>query len=301
MMNRNLQTIWLSARPPFLVLAPACVLLGFSCALFNGYSPNVFHAVLVFSASILAHVSVNAFNEYMDYRSGLDLLTEKTPFSGGSGGLVQNPLALKGVLGLAIISLVLTIIIGVYFVQLRGLGLLALGALGVLLVVCYTPWINHSPILCWAAPGLGFGTVMVLGTYLALTGEVDQSAVMVSFIPFFLANNLLLLNQFPDIEADSATGRRHLVVVYGKSVALLVYGVSVLLAALLIFYGGVSGSLPWLSMIAIVPLLLTANVIKGLYSNLRESQAKWLPYLGKNVMVTLTVPSILALSLWIAS
>lgn len=300
-MNQNLQTIWLSARPPFLVLAPVCVLLGYSCALFNGYSPNVFHALLVFIASILAHVSVNAFNEYMDYRSGLDLITNKTPFSGGSGGLVQNPLALKSVLGLAIISLTLTIIIGVYFVQLRGVGLLALGALGVFLVVCYTPWINQSPILCWAAPGLGFGTVMVLGTYLALTGVLDQTSIIASFVPFLLANNLLLLNQFPDIEADSATGRRHIVVVYGKSFALTVYGLGALLTVLFIFLGSMLGSLPWLSVIAIAPLLLTANVLKGLYSNLNESHTKWLPYLGKNVMVTLTVPSMLAISLWIES
>lgn len=40
---------------------------------------------------MLAHVSVNTFNEYLDFKSEPDLITKKIPFSGGSGALPQTP------------------------------------------------------------------------------------------------------------------------------------------------------------------------------------------------------------------
>ena len=41
--------------------------------------------------ALCCHVSVNAFNEYYDFRSGLDARTRRTPFSGGSGTLPGKP------------------------------------------------------------------------------------------------------------------------------------------------------------------------------------------------------------------
>ncbi len=46
---------------------------------------------LVLLGALAAHGAVNALNEYADYRSGLDLRTARTPFSGGSGTLVDHP------------------------------------------------------------------------------------------------------------------------------------------------------------------------------------------------------------------
>ncbi len=42
-------------------------------------------ALLALLGLLLAHVSVNVLNDYFDYRSGVDLKTQRTPFSGGSG------------------------------------------------------------------------------------------------------------------------------------------------------------------------------------------------------------------------
>ena len=41
------------------------------------------YAVLAFIGLLLAHISVNTLNDYFDYRSGIDLETRRTPFSGG--------------------------------------------------------------------------------------------------------------------------------------------------------------------------------------------------------------------------
>jgi len=87
----QLRTVLQATRPSFLVLTPSCVFLGVSTS-FTASSPvNFFMFILVLVGAISAHISVNTLNEYYDFKSGLDLKTVKTPFSGGSGALPGNP------------------------------------------------------------------------------------------------------------------------------------------------------------------------------------------------------------------
>ena len=92
-----------------------------------------------------------------------------------------------------------------------------IGIVGLALIVTYTQCINHLPLLCLIAPGLGFGVlmVMVVGTQIVLTGEHTPLAWLISLVPFFLVNNLLLLNQYPDIKADSDVGRKNIAIAIG--------------------------------------------------------------------------------------
>jgi len=57
------------------------------------------------------------------------------------------------------------------------------------------------------APGAGFGIVMVAGNF-SVIAAYDQLAYLTLLLPFCLSNNLLLLNQYPDIHADKNVGRR---------------------------------------------------------------------------------------------
>ncbi len=157
-------------RVPFLLLAPACIAVGIGAACHGSGSLRLVDVALVLVGGIAAHISVNAFNEYVDFRSGLDARTVRTPFSGGSGSLPERPDMAMPALLTAVLTLMLAGATGLYFVWTRGPGLLPLGFLGILLVVVYTPWLTRHPLLCLLAPGLGFGPVMVLGTEFALAG-----------------------------------------------------------------------------------------------------------------------------------
>ena len=89
--------LWLSpARLPFLVLTPACVLLGLASVHWTHDHLDLLMAALVMLGALAAHVSVNAFNEYLDFRSGLDAMTKPTPFSGGSGVLPLGIITISG-------------------------------------------------------------------------------------------------------------------------------------------------------------------------------------------------------------
>ena len=72
-------------RLPFLILTPACLLLGIGTAFWTGANIDQLSLVLIVIAGISAHISVNTFNEYFDFKSGLDFRTKRSPFSGGSG------------------------------------------------------------------------------------------------------------------------------------------------------------------------------------------------------------------------
>jgi 1,4-dihydroxy-2-naphthoate octaprenyltransferase len=262
-------------------------------------SEFVITAVLILIGALAAHVSVNTFNEYFDFRSGLDERTTRTPFSGGSGSLVAAPGAAGYVLKLAITSLLLTMAVGIYFVMQRGPGLLPLGIVGVLIIVSYTQWINRSALLCLIVPGLGFGPLMVVGTAFVLTGEYSQTAILVSLVPFFLANNLLLLNQYPDIEADASVGRKHFPITYGTRAGAIVHGIFGLSASMIIIFGVQRRLLPEIALFALMPMLASFIAFIGAWRFDMDSD-KLLPSLALNVVAAVVTPLVLALAVLFA-
>jgi len=121
-------------RVPFLILTPACVVLGLAAAVWTSGQVNWFHFVLVLIGALSAHVSVNIFNEYFDFKSGLDADTIRTPFSGGSGRLPESPEIAQPALIMAWIFFGITALIGLFFVFTIGSGLIPLGLLGLLII-----------------------------------------------------------------------------------------------------------------------------------------------------------------------
>ncbi|SFU76941.1 prenyltransferase [Halomonas korlensis] len=288
-----------AARPNFLVLAPLCGLLGVLLAARQPVMLSGYDIVLVLVGGLLAHVAVNLLNEYEDFRSGLDLLTRRTPFSGGSGALPETPQAAPWVLAAGLGALACVMAIGVYFLWLRGWSMLIIGLGGVGLVLAYTRWITRRPWLCLLAPGLGFGPVMVLGTLVALGGQVDATAMTIAGVSLSLVSELLLLNQFPDLEADRRSGRRHLPIVLGLKLASRLAMVLLLGAYGLIALGQLSGALPMAVWLAWATFPAALWVVWQLPDALEERQLM-LRVLSINVATLLTTLALLGIGLWLA-
>lgn len=164
-----------AARPAFLILSPVCVFLGLGTALSAGATVHYGMLALILLAAICAHIGVNTLNEYDDFRSGLDFHTKRTPFSGGSGALPAHPEMAGHVLFAGRASLLVTTLIGSYFVWLHGWPAALLGLAGIALILTYTTWLNRFAWACLLAPGLGFGLLMVAGTHYLLTGVPSRS------------------------------------------------------------------------------------------------------------------------------
>jgi len=295
---KNLKYLLGPMRLPFLVLPPACVLLGIAAAVHDAGRVSLVHSLLALIGGVSAHISVNAFNEYFDFRSGLDAKTQRTPFSGGSGTLQARPDLAPQTLGVALATLAITGLIGAYFLAIWGLGLLPLGLLGLLVIVIYTPWLALSPILCLIAPGLGFGTMMVMGTSYVLTGSYSWVAFAASLVPFFLVSDLLLLNQFPDVDADQSIGRRHLPIVAGRKTSSWVYAGFLLGAYLTIGIAVTLGLFPALTLLAWILVPLAVFVAVGAV-RFADDLEKLVPYLGLNVILNLATPVLVAIGLFL--
>jgi len=286
-------------RLPFLVLNPACVGLGAAIAAWSGSEISIFYLILTFIGAVSAHISVNALNEYSDFKSGLDFTTKPTPFSGGSGTLPKAPEKAHFALITGLIALAITALIGIYFLWVRGLWLLPLGVLGLFIIVTYTGWLTKNPFFCLIAPGLGFGPLMVMGTAFVLSGSYSWTSFVASLVPFFLVSDLLLLNQFPDMEADKGVGRRHIIIVMGKKAGVRVYGVFLAGAFATIIFGYLLGLFPLGSLLALAALVIAIPTVIGV-SKYKDDIPKLMPYMGRNVVINILTPVLLAIGLFIS-
>jgi len=254
----------------------------------------IFFIILI--GAISAHISVNTLNEYYDFKSGLDLKTKKTLFSGGSGALPDNPEMADLIFMLGLASLFVTVIIGIYLFMGRGIQVLPIGIVGIVLIISYTQWLNRLPFLCLIAPGLGFGVLMVVGTHVILKGDHSQLSWLISFIPFFLINNLLLLNQYPDIKADASVGRNTFPIAFGMKKSNFVYAVFMLLAYLLILFYIIKGYIPNLSIIALLPLGFSLYALIGAVKY-KSKIGDFPRYMGANVAAAILTPLLLGISI----
>jgi 1,4-dihydroxy-2-naphthoate octaprenyltransferase len=288
---KGIKVWFLETRPQFLTLSVVLAFLGTAIAWHDGYF-NLWHAVLAGIGLLLTHASVNILNDYFDFRSGIDLSTKRTPFSGGSGILPAGLLTPRQVLCLGIIMLLLAVPIGVYFVVIRGWNLLPVLVVGVFLIVMYSPVILKRPWPEWAA-GAGLGALPVLGLYFAQTGTYTYSVAVACIPSAFLVHNLLLLNELPDAEADTLASRQTLPIAIGKKRASIFYTV-VAVAIYVWIIGWVAARvMPVWTLLALLSLPLTLRAINGaLHFN---EPTKLIPGMAANVMTVLATQVLLGI------
>ncbi len=279
--------VWfIETRPQFLALSVILAFLGAAIG-WNDINDGSFHigyALLAGVGLVLMHISVNTLNDYSDYKSGIDLKTERTPFSGGSGILPAALLRPKQVLWLGIISLLLAVPIGVFFIIVKGWLLLPLLIIAALCVIGYTPVVLKKRWPEWVA-GLGLGTLPVLGIYFAQTGEY-MLPVLVAAVPSgILVHNLLLLNEFPDVEADSTADRKTLPITMGRKKAGIFYSAMTVLVYVWIAGAVIAGQMPVWSLLALLTIPFAVKAIQGAMHP--EDMSKLVPGMANNVLVVL--------------
>jgi 1,4-dihydroxy-2-naphthoate octaprenyltransferase len=212
--------------------------------------------------SLLVHMTVNVINDYYDYVDGIDLNTQRTPFSGGSGVLPSNLLKPKQAFWFATICLLIAMGIGAYFVFTKGWLLFPL-----LLVAGFSAYFYNVYLSKWLVgelfAGLNFGPLLVLGAYYVQTGRYSWEALVASIAPGILTSNLLFLNEFPDREADQRGGRRHLVITLGKKNASFLFVSLIVASYLCIIIGVLTKMMPWMALIGLGTIGFGWKAAKG--------------------------------------
>jgi len=276
--------VWFAeTRPQFLLLSVVLAFLGNAVAWYDGYF-HLGYALLAFFGLLLCHISVNVLNDYFDYRSGIDLKTKRTPFSGGSGILPASKMKPRQVLWLGMGSFLLAVPIGVYFVIVTGWALLPLLIAGALCTLLYTPFLTRIGWPEWA-PGVGMGALPVLGTYFIQSTAYTFPAVIAAIPSGILVHNLLLLNEFPDIAADREAGRKTLPIAIGKNGAWLVYSILTIVVYLWIIGWVAVGQMPVFALLALLTLPFALKAIRG--GRKHDDMNQLVPAMANNTMVVL--------------
>jgi 1,4-dihydroxy-2-naphthoate octaprenyltransferase len=134
----------------------------------------------------------------------------------------EGRLPLNQALWVGVITSCAALVIGIFFLFVKGWLLLPLLVVAALCLVLYTPLILRTPWPEWS-PGLGLGILPILGFYFIQTGRYDWMVLIASIPSGILVHNLLLLNEFPDVAADKKGGRKTTPVLFGLDAAAKFY------------------------------------------------------------------------------
>ena len=293
----SLKAWLLLPRFQFLPLTVILVSLGTGVAAYDGYF-HIGYFILAMVGSILVHITVNVINDYYDYVDGIDLNTQRTPFSGGSGILPSNLLKPSQAFWFATISLLIAMGIGGYFCFARGWWLFPL-----LLVAGFSAYFYNVYLSRWWVgelfAGFNFGPLLVLGSYFVQTGRYSWEALVASLAPGILTSNLLFLNEFPDREADRKGGRRHLVISLGKKDASYIFVILLATSYLCILIGVLTKMMPPLTLIGLGTLIFGWKAARGALKYYNDMN-RLVPILGVNVITILGTQALLAIGYVIA-
>jgi 1,4-dihydroxy-2-naphthoate octaprenyltransferase len=209
--------IWLeAARPRTLPAAVAPVLVGSALAWHDG-TFQLAAAALCLGFALLVQVGTNFANDYYDFVRGADTATRVGPRRAVAAGLV-SPVTMKRVM---MTTFGAAFLVGLGLIAWGGPWLLAIGVASILAGIAYTggPW----PL---AYHGLGdvfvlifFGLVAVGGTYFVQAGRLAAEALLAGVPVGLLAANILVVNNYRDVETDVLAGKRTLVVRLGRPAA----------------------------------------------------------------------------------
>ena len=213
------------------------------------------NAILSIVGIICAHIFGNLYNDYFDVKSGTDdnnneyfnvgdksLMLRGAQISGGSRAVELGLITLKKtkILGnlMIIIALACIIIlsINIYyqtgsFDNIYGVGII--GFSGLFLAYFYTA----EPLKFSSRKGLGeltifltFGPLLTLGSFFAMSNtsieisfQLLQNFALIGIPLGLLTTNILLINQFPDLNSDKKSNKINLVVLFGKKYSRWIY------------------------------------------------------------------------------
>lgn len=203
------------------------------------------------AALVPVAASVHYANEYADYWT--DLVTERTPFSGGSGALARTGLPRR----LPLLAAAPALALGAALAAVGTLaGWLSLPATALLAAIAVLGWQYSVGPLALSRRGLGeldnavvgglllpaYGYAVVAGGGPSAGATALSPRAVLAFLPFAAVVFVNLLEtQWPDRPADAAAGKRTLAVRWSPARLRAAYalGATVGLGSLVALAGGV--------------------------------------------------------------
>lgn len=215
-MNKKtkLESWIIASRPKTLLAALVPVMVG-SAVAFNEKKLIIIYSIVALMCSVLIQVGTNYANDLYDFINGADNEKRKGPRRVLASGLISVKEMKLGI----ILTFGLAFLLGLYLVYEGGIVILIIGISSILAGLAYTA--GPFPL---AYNGLGdifvfmfFGIVGTVGTYYLHTKDLTLVSFIASVPVGALITNILVVNNYRDIEEDKAAGKYTLAVKFGKT------------------------------------------------------------------------------------
>ncbi len=293
-----------AVRAPFFTGTIVPVVIGAVEAIRAGrFDMLLFFLCLVGAVSF--HAAANVINDYFDYVGGTDNVNRyHNLFSGGSRVIQDGILTPRQTLTLGIVLLLVGIAIGLYLVIRVDWMVLLFGIAGTILVLAYSipryglAYIGHG--IGELAVAVGFGPLMVLGTYWVMAGTLSAAVWWLSLTPGLLIALILFVNGYPDYEADMKTAKHTAVVTLGKTRARWVYVLILAATYLEIVLGVALSIIPLLCLMALVSIPIAVAATRKLFA-VYDDPRGIVPVCGMTIGIHLITGLMLALGVGISS
>ena len=258
-------------RLPFLSATFVPIFAGAAVTSMLGQDVSWGWLLLTLLAGSLLHIGTNTSNDYFDHISGTDARNynySNKGLNGGSRSIQMGLISPKGILTIAIIAFTLSAVVGIPLIIKSGLSILWLGLIGFFSGLFYTaPPFKFSSRkgMGELLIGLNFGPLMVAGSALVQTGQLLPEAFLAGIPIGFLIAAVVYMNEFPDYDSDKATGKNTLIVVFGPEKARAGYVALVASAFVSIVILAFNGTVPMLSLIALLAVYFGFTATRTLY------------------------------------
>jgi len=279
---------WRLSRVPFLSVGILPLILGFILAWRWGYKGPLGLYVLATTAVILIMWMTYYLGEWNDLEG--DRVNQNfNRFSGGSRVLVKGvfPVWYSLLFGYGCLAGAILIGVYIYLWYQNDLRTLLLGGMGIFFGFFYSSkpfrWSYHG----WGEILIGFcyGWLPIATGFFLFTGFFSQQILFLSIPVGLSIFNVILINEFPDEEADRTIGKKNLVVLFGKErMGDLYMGLSILtgLTFIKLMLGLGETPLWFLAFSGVPPLLILWNLIQVWRGDYRD--AKKLERLCRNTL-----------------
>lgn len=213
-MNKSKINNWiLASRPRTLPAAVVPVMVGSALAIYQGIFFPVY-SIIALLCSVLIQIGTNFTNDLYDHLKGSDTKERKGPLRVLASGLISVKEMKWGIF----LVFFTAFLLGLYLVYSVGLVILWIGIFSIIAGLAYTA--GPFPL---AYNGLGdlfvfifFGIVGTVGTYYLHAQQFSSLAFLISIPVGALITNILIVNNYRDIEEDRIAGKNTLAVLLGK-------------------------------------------------------------------------------------
>ena len=292
-MNKSkLKEFFMCTRPHSYPASIAPVLFGATYALGYEIKFSILKFILFLLACLLIQAATNLFNEYYDYKHGLD----KIDSEGISGSIVKGNLSPREVMVGALVLYALAFILGLILTFMTSLYVLLVGLVCMLAGYFYTGGkypIAYSPF-GEVVSGFFMGTIIISLSFYFQTGYVNSDIIVVSLPLFIMIGAILLANNIRDLDNDKESGRRTYAILVGRNNAIKTMAISFIVVYLLNVLFIVTKYASWWNLLMFVTIPLAIKIIKGFSAN--NHKTTMAPFMVLTAKLTIFVGFIMSLA-----